>query len=256
MNPPSVSSNGKEYVTATEFAKRVDSTPNTIYLFLRKGYLQAQDIQKNGMLYLEWASQAVAYKVARGRNNSKGGSGRRKKNVSNPIMHTNSIQNPNVKGLALAVEDNSIAEINASDNVIDLSTINPYDHKDCWLLDGNNEPIRDPDGKPKLNYEELKTKVTVQTYKIKLDKETRSVIPKEELLTTIQGICTVLKSAIDNIPQRYGATLIAVAESITGHEFTSTEHTQVMNTLRSLPKEIFPSIQAELTKMVENVEQD
>lgn len=256
MNENSITFKGKEYVSAGEFAKRVGTTPQTINKFIRENKLFAQDVQKKGKRLLEWQTQSSAYAVIAANNKSKGGGGRpKKKKAISPLISTNDIKEPEVKTIGLAaIKDLEVEEITPNETTIDLSQLDPYDNQDCWTFDNNGLPILDSNGNPLIDYERLKTKVMAQTYQVKLAREIGDLIPKEELISTVQGVTTVLKSAVDNIAQKYSAQIIATCESITRHEFTSEEHTKVMNVMRHVPKEIFPSIQNELDKLVENAE--
>lgn len=238
--------NGKEYLSRQEFAKRVGCSLPTIDRYLRAGKLVYSDPQKKGQYYLEWTSQSVMYEQARRQKNNKTPKAKRY------VKASGSVKTPTVDNIELpSVDEPDVNDIQLSELVFDTANFDYDAHKDCWMMQDSDNPMRDADGKPLIDWEKFKNKVSSLTIQFKLDKEMGKLIPKEEQVFALNGILRILKTMIDSIPNKYASVLIARAESLSGHEFNTQEQTQIRNDLRKVPIDLFENVQSEIEKLKE-----
>jgi len=246
----SITHNGREYVSVAEFTERVNSTRQTITSYIRQGILKSEDVQKNGNRFLDWTTESVKYRVARSNKNAKGGAGRKKKNKST-LIRDSSIKTPSVSDLNIPNENNDMPDINVSDVVVDISKIDIYENKDCWLLDSYGEPLRDSDGKPRLDYDRVKAKYTAQTYQVRLGKESGSLIPQEQVIDTCLLLSTIYHTNLDLIPAICTAQIVAKIESHLHIEISPELQTEITNILENIAEEGDRNIQIQINEAKE-----
>ena len=249
---------GREYVTCVEFARRVGSTRQTVYNRLKKGLLQGVHIDGSKEIWLDWEAQKRQWTLRApqdgrpvGSRNSPGKSVRGAVSPA-PIRRiekprTPQAEVPSVPSIA------SMDEKVRGDDIIDLSRIDPEDHKDCWLLDKDCEPIRSAaTGEPLLDYDRLKLKLTSITYQLDIDEKRGKLVAKEELTRSMMAISSILANGLQSIPRRYSSIMVAYAERISGHRFTPDEKAGMQELLKDAAASIIASIRAEVSKLEED----
>lgn len=214
---------GKKYVTRKEFCKRIGISETTIRRYIASGHVREEKINDMSYVDFDYSRREVA--------NMPDKKGRRKhlKNYAQ-IAKNAEIKPVSEPGIA----DASVPEEKQVE-MLDLSQFNKDDYSDC-VVDGQ------------FDYDKLKTRITAETYKFKLEKERGLHIPKADILDWSKTLATILKTNVDAVPSRFAAILIATAEKITNYEFTEEERTEVRNALKKVPAQIMLSIQTEMRK--------
>lgn len=254
---------GREYVTTTEFANRIGCSRVTIFNRLKSGDLQGIHIDRSRETWLDWETQRQQWFIVKKHSGRKLGS---------KVTKTNKKETPKKKGSAKKTSDSefiSIGELHTStpsipgipalaqmeekepkgEDLIDLSRINPDEHKDCWIMDGKEVIYNPLTGEPMLDYDKLKVKLIAQKYQLDLDEKRGKLIEKEELSRSMLAISHIMMAALNSIPQRYEALLTTQAETMTGHKFTAEERATIRDTLKNEAAAIAKSISLELEKM-------
>ena len=255
---------GREYVTVTEFASRVGCTRVTIHNYLKSGNLQGTHIDRSKEIWLDWEAQSMQWKLRRktggrriaskitvsNKKESKQPSnkrGRPKKNKEFVTIGEKKLKSPSIPSVPSM--ESGDERIPKADELVDLSALNPEDHKDCWLLDGN-KPVYNPlTGEPMLDYDKLKLKLVAQKYQLDLDEKRGQLIAKEELSRTIIAISRIITSSLNSIPQRYESMLTSMAENMSGYVFSAKEKAEINESLKAESISITKSIAAEISKL-------
>ena len=259
---------GREYVTTTEFAARVGCSRITIFNRLKKGELQGIHIDRSREIWLDWDTQrkqwqlslskkstgrklsSTAKETRKDENDGKKKRGRPKK-TAEPIVHIGKPQEISPPADRLSGIPGMEEKTPRGDDLIDLSRINPEDHKDCWVMDGN-APIYNPlTGEPMLDYEKLKLKLVAQRYQLDLDEKRGQLIEKEELSRSMSAISHIMMAALNSIPQRYESVLTSMAERMSGYAFTAKDKAAIREAMKSEAITIARSISVELDKLEE-----
>ncbi len=254
---------GREYVSVTEFAYRVGCSRMTIHNYIKSGNLQGTHIDRSKEIWLDWEAQSVQWKLRKKTGGRKLSSqnagkepataeekrkrGRPKKNTGFVTIPANKLKSP---ALPSAPEiESGEARVPKADELIDLSKINPDDHKDCWIMDGSTPVFNPLTGEPMLDYDKLKLKLVAQKYQLDLDEKRGQLIAKEELSRSMLAISRIITTSLDSIPQRYESTLISMAENMSGYSFSIKEKAAITEALKTESISIARSIAAEIAKL-------
>lgn len=242
---------GKEYVSATEFAKRFGITLQSVMNSVRNKTIECIHINGNRASYFDWETQKINYmrylKV-------KGKSGRKHISTIDKATVLSMPKAPEIK------EDNeavpTIAEANIPNmpkSIINISALNPNDYPDCWLKDPmTGDPLYNSvTNNPELDYDKLKQRLTAEKYQLDIDQKRGKFIERDELTRSIISISNIINAGLAAIPQRYGAILIAEAERMSGYEFSSDERAIIRNVLKNEAANIMNSIRTEIENMTE-----
>lgn len=254
---------GREYVSVTEFADRVGCSRMTVHNYIKSGNLQGTHIDRSKDIWLDWEAQSMQWKLRKKTGGRKLASedtakeppateekrkrGRPKKNPGYVKISENKLKPPSLPS-APEIESGE-DRVPKADELIDLSKINPDDHKDCWIMNGST-PVYNPlTGEPMLDYDKLKLKLVAQKYQLDLDEKRGQLISKEELSRSMLVISRIITTSLDSIPQRYESTLISMAENMSGYSFSVKEKAAITEALKTESLSIARSIAAEIAKL-------
>lgn len=257
MNESVRNHQGREYVTITEFAYRVGCTRMTVHNRIKAGVLQGIHIDRTRELWLDWETQHRQWLLCQkssgrkvGKPAKKKASGKTGRKKTTTEMATIKSLKPAAARLPSAPSIEAEEKIPKGEDLVDLSRINPEDHKDCWLLEDGKPVINPLTKEPTLDYDMLKLKLVAQKYQLDLDEKRGKLVEKEELSRSMLAISHVIIAALNSIPQRYEALLTAKAESISGYSFTPKERAEIRDVLKNEAAAITGSISRELEKIM------
>lgn len=257
---------GREFVTVSEFASRIGCTRITIYNRIKAGDLQGIHINKSKELWLDWETQRKQWlltkktngrKIARKDDNHSSNPAQKRKRgrpkkIQPEIISVQSIKTKSAVLPSAPTLNRNEDNATKGEDLIDLSRINPEDHKDCWIMDGTS-PIYNPlTDEPMLDYEKLKLKLVAQKYQLDLDEKRGQLIEKEELARSMTAISHIMMAALRSIPQRYESILTSMAERMTGYVFSVNEKSLIREALKNEAQTIAKSISIEIEKLEEN----
>lgn len=245
---------GCEYVTAKEFASRVEKTPQTINKYIREGKLAASDVFHVGIVYLKWETQKDRFEEILRKNAKK----------TNKKYRKQPTQTTSAKGLSPSsgiktLEDGeqeavSSEELKVGDDTIVLADIDPMLYKSCWIPDGDGNPIYNPiTGKPELDMERLKDTLVVMLSRQKLDRENGKLIPKTDIEPTISYIGRKISQYVSSIHSRFGSIYGAEVEKILKRELTADEQTRFANVLKKDEAKFLSEIQTEFRRISDEI---
>lgn len=173
---------GKEYISQTEFAHRLEVSTKTVRRYIEKGILHPENI--NGNSYLNFEKDKKAFQKEQNRvikSTSKKYRKRIAPEVSLPTLKAEEINLPELEGI---VEDEILTKEAGIDN---LSKVNWKDYTDSLSYDDEmNIEINPVNGKPLLDYERLKSRLVAERYKMDILEK------REPYLEVIQNVISCL----------------------------------------------------------------
>lgn len=242
--------NGKEYVSNVEFSERIGITAPAVTRFIST-IPNIETIHKDGdkTVYYNYEQAYRAYAEY-----SKKRKRPTKKETSEYIkITTPSTKAPSVPSIPSVSMDEK--DTNGK-NIVNLSTLDPNDFQDCWVIDPiNNNVINHPvTNEPMLDYDMVKAKLTSIKYQFDIDEKRGLYVSKDVLKRYVTGISKILETALEAIPRRYSAQIIAECSDLTKHNFTAEENARLRAVLKNEAPAIMTSIQTEIAKMVDEGE--
>ena len=226
---------GKEYVKISEFAQRVGFSVQRIRKMIQEGKLQATRLNGYKTQYMDWEIQHLQFEKVR-----------KKASIKKPKKAPQLVA-PTISS-APDIEDIKTPTIPSDE--IPMQKLNPYDYPDCWIVGEDRNPLLNPVTKlPEIDYDRLKGRLTAEKYQMDIDEKRGKFVEREELIRSIASIAKIMNSSLNAIPQRYGAILIAKAEAMTGHEFSSDEKADIRAVLKKEASAIMQSIRTEIAKL-------
>lgn len=233
---------GREYVTINEFAARMGISRQAVYRKIKNKYLKITKLNGYKAQYLDYEAQKLNYLATKRRE------AMHVPKKAPRLQSVASKQNPEI-------ETPSIPAMPS--DVVNVQKLNPMDYPDCWLRDPSGEPVNNPVTKlPEFDYDRLKDRLTAEKYQMDIDEKRGRYISREELARAIASISTIINAGLNAIPQRYGAILIAKAETITGYEFSPDERAEIRVVLKKEAKAIMNSIRTEIAKLSDEDEEE
>lgn len=253
MKEEIINHEGKEYVSIQEFAKRKRTTIQTIYSYIRKKKLTVSDPAKKGGKYLEWKTQGRKYDIVR-KKNEKTTPHAKRASKDRDFFKPQTSDEPKPAELENLPkpQENNMPDLPGNNllSSVNLSLINPKDHPDCWMTDPETlDVLYDAHHHPMLDWDKVKAKLTAVSYQLKIDQLAGSLVPKDELMITIEAVSQVFLAGISSIPARYGSIFIAEAEKIFGREATPEEQMRMNKILVTESRRLCETMQGELRKM-------
>ena len=237
MTETTIHRNNREYVTVTEFARRLDVTRASIYRCIKKGLLFPSDIKGSGSTWLDWETQKAQFATIK-KFPQKTHADLKKKTVNLKNLST-----PKAPGID-AMEGNDFEkEPRRPSEEIDINTINPFDYPDCWFFDDIGPIINHETGKPKLDYDKLKAYLTSLKYQLDIKKQRGELIEKHDVSFAIQDAMRILSTELSSIPRKFAEPMLAFVELQTHQKLSMNDRKMLTSMLQSKPKEILDSIE-------------
>lgn len=239
---------GREYVTGSEFARRMNVAKSTISEYIKKGKLQTTDI--GGELkgtWLDYEQQKIQF-LALARMPQRAPKKNRKKKEEIVIKGKGTPKPPSIKAIDTLeiTEDRQI-----KGEIIDANKLNPYDYPECWIF-RDEKVVYNPNTKlPMLDYEKLKAYLTNMKYQLDIKKAKEEVIDKRDVAFAISNCMQIFSKELIAIPRKYGDTIIAFLELKTKHKLSAEDRTELTNILNSKPFEIMEEIKKSFEALVD-----
>lgn len=241
---PSITIDGREFVSVSEFARREERIASCINRYIRKGILDAITVEEYGILYMDWEKQSHKYKEYIFSA----------KSISKENRYTAVAAEPTEPKVASpSIPSNDMEPLDRDAPVVDLASIDPALHADCWIRDGHGKPMIVPGtNTPRIDWEMLKKKLTAVSYQLKIDIERGRYVEKDTLTRFFIALAKILQTKISSIPSRYGAIFIATAEDMKDVSFSAAETKELDNILANEGASILKDIQSDLRKFMQD----
>lgn len=232
---------GKEYVSMSEFAKRVGAGIATIKRKAASGTLPFINIEKRKTKYIEWEAGKKMWDMMRhdvrlsnaGKKSTDKKYGKVPDKADSPVVSEPTVTEPEVSEV--------------EEMAIDLSSFDKTKYADCLLP--NNE----------FDYDKLKLRLTAETYAQKLQQTRGQLVEKTEVIAWAKKLGVLVNTGLESIPQKYTSVLIAQCQGIiarrlgiTDFEFNEKERTELRNTLKDCGPEIMKSIKLMIMEITED----
>jgi len=200
---------GREYVSAKEFARRMNSTTMTISRYIKAGYITGVTLVKGSSVrYFDWEEQKKGFLAARA--NAKKGTLRESRPIPQDVyMNINasdptspSVSEPEVKAPSV---DDVISGRTSLDSIRGL--INPDEEEDCWVIDIKT-------GARVFSWEVCEKKYRAIILSMKARQQAGELIEKKAIAPALDAFGTVLSAALNTSKFKMVPLIIAWAETL------------------------------------------
>lgn len=237
MESDIIHSDGKQYVSRKEFAKRVGIGERTMKTLTTTGKIPTTTFKKCGVKYIEWETGYAIWKqLPKNRQRQAAGKASALKRKAGKVKEP-AVVEPSVPELSAEMPEQIALE--------DLSTFDLSKYSDC-VIDGE------------MDYDKLKMRLTAETYQLKLDKERGLLLDKTDVVTWARNIGSILSNSLEAIPQRYTAILTAKCQMIVAEklgrpdfEFSAEDKADIRKSLNRVGPDIMNSIKLVIMEMEE-----
>lgn len=222
---------GKEYVSISEAAKRLNKARSTVQYQINVGKLDVFEFSSKGVKgkWLLWDKVKALFKTI----DSIKTKGETKDSSEGEL--------PELGGGELRLIHNDPKEIPM------LVDTEAPENSDCWKRFPNGVYVFDENGKHVMDYEKYKQKWDSLIRKQQFERESGKLIPKEIVDQAMSKILSPLTASIVQLPDRYASRIIGLVESIINAKLNNEQRI----TLRSLLEDEAESIVATFRRNVE-----
>ena len=199
---------GREYVTAKEFARRMDTTTMTITRYVKAGYISYTDAIKGSVRYFDWEEQKENYLAAKSkakkitRSKSKPVPKDVYMNVKTSSPVEPSVNEPEV--VAPSVDD-VMSGKTSLDSIRGL--IDPNKEEDCWIVDIKS-------GLRVFSWEVCEKKYRAIILSMKARQQAGELIEKKDIAPALDAFGTVLSAALNTSKFKMVPLIVAWAETL------------------------------------------
>lgn len=235
-------SNGKEYVSVSEFSRRTGVKVNTINAYIRDGKLKIGN-ERGRKRYLQWE--------------------RENKKLKNLLMENATHQKGRSlisvsKGKTADIETKDTGEVNdiqdLETGVVDVKQLfknfDEKDFQDCLTRTLEGEIIYDSNGRTVLNWATVDRKITALIRNLELKRKEGELIKIDDVTRFLSIAFAKTQGKLSNIPDRYSSRFAAFFKKETGGEVSNETLTALKNMLTIETKNIL----SDLSKEIENSE--
>lgn len=201
---------GKEYVTATEFARRVNTSRATIDKYRQAGKIEACKPTKNdSVYYYEWATQKIRYLDAKAK--AKKGTIREARPVPKSLyaadFHVVEPSAPDVREPSVSVPN--VEDVMSGRSPLDSirTAIDPNQEQDCWVIDLKT-------GERVFSWEVCEKKYRAIILSMKARQQAGELIEKKEIAPALAAFGSILSSALNGSKFRMRPLIVAWAERL------------------------------------------
>lgn len=199
---------GREYVTAKEFAKRMNTTAMTITRYVKAGYISYTDIIKGPVRYFDWEEQKQGFLAAK--EKAKKGTRRESRPIPKDVYMNVSTSDPvvptvNEPEVVAPNVDDVISGKTSLDSIRGL--IDPDKEEDCWVIDIKT-------GARVFSWEICEKKYRAIILSMKARQQAGELIEKKDIAPALDAFGTVLSAALNTSKFKMVPLIIAWAETL------------------------------------------
>lgn len=240
-NEVSTVSDGREYVSVDEFARRTGCSAATIYGRIRLGLIPTETFGKK-KIYIDWELGNKAYQIhpasvtfKRSTYEKREAKKAREKGV--PYAKAEEHVSKPSTSVSIPSVDSSLEM--RMEKTVDISSIDPSLLEDCTI-------------NGMVDWDMAKKKLTALTYAFDLDAKKGKYVEKAAIHRWALGMSKIIESALASIPNRYSAILnaelIEILEREAGRrvELTEEDKSRIRAHMDTVAPDIFRSIQSML----------
>lgn len=200
---------GKEYVTAKEFAARMNTTVMTVSRYLRDGKISYTDKIPGKTRYFEWTAQKKLFLAAKekARKIPKANSRPIPKEVYAADF---SLAEPTVPDVGVpGVREPSVDDVMAGRTPLDSirALIDPSKEKDCWIIDLKT-------GEKVFSWEVCERKYRAIILSMKARQQAGDLIEKKEIAPALDAFGAVMSAALNTSKFKMKPLIVAWAERL------------------------------------------
>ena len=200
---------GKEDVTASEFARRMNTTRGTIDKYRQAGKIEGcRPGNKGGIWWYEWSVQKLRYLDAKGRTTS---TPKSKESAVPKSVYTDlrviEPSVPDVREPSVAVPD--VEDVMSGRSPLDSirTSIDPEKETDCWVIDLKS-------GERVFSWEVCERKYRAIILSMKARQQAGELIEKKEIAPALAAFGSILSSALNGSKFRMRPLIVAWAERL------------------------------------------
>ena len=197
----------KEYVTAKEFSRRMNTTPMTITRYIKAGYITYTDKIKGPVRYFDWEQQKKCFLAAKSKAK------KITRAEARPIpktvymdISTSEPDTPSVNAPEVTVP--SVEDVMAGKTSLDSirGLIDPTKEEDCWIVDIKS-------GERVFSWEICETKYRAIILSMKARQQAGELIEKKEIAPALEAFGAVLSAELSTSKFKMVPLIIAWAET-------------------------------------------
>ena len=200
---------GKEYVTASEFARRMNTTRASIDKYRQAGKIEGcKPGKKDSIWWFEWSTQKVRYLDAKARNTSTPKS--KERAVPKEVytdFHVPEPSVPDVREPSVSMPD--VEDVMSGRSPLDSirTSIDPSKETDCWVIDLKS-------GERVFSWEVCERKYRAIILSMKARQQAGELIEKKEIAPALAAFGSILSSALNGSKFRMRPLIVAWAERL------------------------------------------
>lgn len=200
---------GKEYVTAKEFAARMNTTVMTVSRYLRDGKIAYTDRIPGKTRYFEWTAQKKLFLAAKekARKIPKANSRPIPKEVYAADFSLAGPSVPEVREPSVSMPD--VEDVMSGRSPLDSirTAIDPEKETDCWIIDLKT-------GGKVFSWEVCEKKYRAIILSMKARQQAGELIEKKEIAPALAAFGSILSSALNGSKFRMRPLIVAWAERL------------------------------------------
>lgn len=234
----STMSNGREYVSVEEFARRTGCSAPTIYSRIRLGLIPTENFGKK-KIYIDWELGSKAYNVRPAAVTFKRSTYEKreaKKARESGIPYARAEEHVSSPSTSVSIPSVDSSLEMKMEKTVDISSIDPSLLEDCTI-------------NGMVDWDMAKKKLTALTYAFDLDAKKGKYVEKATIQRWALGMSKIIESALSSIPNRYSAILnaelVEILEREAGKrvELTEEDKSRIRAHMETVAPDIFRSIQ-------------
>ena len=201
---------GKEYVTASEFARRMNVTRVTVDRYRAEGKITGcKPEKKDKIWWFDWNEQKVLFLDAKSRNTStpKAKETAVPKAVYKSDFHVIEPSMPDVREPSVSVPN--VEDVMSGRSPLDSirTAIDPNQEQDCWVIDLKT-------GEKVFSWEVCEKKYRAIILSMKARQQAGELIEKKEIAPALAAFGSILSSALNGSKFRMRPLIVAWAERL------------------------------------------
>ena len=258
--------NGKKYVTAAEFARRVDVSKMTISNALRDGRLEGTKLDGYKREWIEWQKQKEIWDDLQNEVHPGQPSKKRLQEEEDELflpfdtgvdytpedgetIHVNNLRN--LTELEDSIAEEKVEEVTFGDNTVNLSKVDIKYFYDCLLLDRSGKARVNPiTNEPMIDWKKADVKVKTLIHQQQLDQKAGTLIELTEAEEFMSTAFSPVAETINNLPDKYFMQISAWLDASRGVKLSNKENSELRELLKDETDSMLRGLQSELMEVL------
>ncbi len=199
---------GREYVTAKEFAERMNTTKMTVSRYLSSGKIEATKLIRGKVTYFDWEEQRVRFLAAR--DKAKHITRREARPIPKEAYVGLRVSEPSVPDVREPdVREPDVEDVLSGRSPLDSirTAIDPDKEQDCWVTDIKT-------GERVFSWEVCEKKYRAIILSMKARVQAGELLEKTEIAPALSAFGTVLSSELNTSKFKMHPLIVAWAERL------------------------------------------